>query len=275
MASSVGQQALERPLRRRCRLGQTVEARTEHRLEGRSIPTALRRDDAASRDGDVERSVRGGERGDDERRGHGPSVPARGPVRHLADILPGSMTTPTEIQLPIEGMTCASCVNRIERFLRQTDGVESATVNLATEIATIRYLPEVADRTALVGAVEAAGYDVRPAAVGRGGVRARRPGRDLHGRGRRARPPRPRAAARGARLDRRGRRDHDRDVRPADDHPDGGHQPAGPHPGHVHPGLGRAPLLPPGLAGRPPRHGEHGHARRRGDDRPRGPTASS
>jgi Cu+-exporting ATPase len=70
--------------------------------------------------------------------------------------------TASEIQLPIEGMTCASCVNRIERFLRATDGVESASVNLATEIATIRYLPDVAGRAQLVGAVEAAGYDVRP-----------------------------------------------------------------------------------------------------------------
>jgi Cu+-exporting ATPase len=71
--------------------------------------------------------------------------------------------TPTtaEIALPIEGMTCASCVNRIERFLRKTPGVESATVNLATEVATIRYLPASADRAALVGAIEAAGYDVR------------------------------------------------------------------------------------------------------------------
>ena len=67
----------------------------------------------------------------------------------------------TELQLAIEGMTCASCVNRIERFLRATDGVESASVNLATEVATIRYLPEVAGREQLVGAVEAAGYDVR------------------------------------------------------------------------------------------------------------------
>jgi Cu+-exporting ATPase len=74
------------------------------------------------------------------------------------------MTTETrqaEIQLPIEGMTCASCVNRIERFLRATDGVEDATVNLATEIATIRFLPDVAGREAFVAAVEAAGYDVR------------------------------------------------------------------------------------------------------------------
>ena len=67
----------------------------------------------------------------------------------------------SELSLPIEGMTCASCVNRIERFLRKTPGVETATVNLATETATIRYHPEVADRTALVGAIESAGYDVR------------------------------------------------------------------------------------------------------------------
>jgi Cu+-exporting ATPase len=70
-------------------------------------------------------------------------------------------TATTEIQLPIEGMTCGSCVNRIERFLRAADGVEDANVNLATEIATIRYLPDVADKDRLVAAVEAAGYDVR------------------------------------------------------------------------------------------------------------------
>jgi Cu+-exporting ATPase len=70
-----------------------------------------------------------------------------------------------ELALPIEGMTCASCVNRIERFLKRTPGVEEAVVNLATEIATIRYLPASAGRAELVAAVEAAGYDVRPGAV--------------------------------------------------------------------------------------------------------------
>ena len=72
------------------------------------------------------------------------------------------MTEPIELELPIDGMTCASCVNRIERFLKKTPGVEDAMVNLATEVATIRYLPDLAGRTELVGAVEAAGYDVRP-----------------------------------------------------------------------------------------------------------------
>ncbi len=77
------------------------------------------------------------------------------------------MTTATapiavaEIQMPIEGMTCASCVNRIERFLKKTPGVEDATVNLATEVATIRYLPDQAGAAEFVTAIEAAGYDVR------------------------------------------------------------------------------------------------------------------
>ena len=64
--------------------------------------------------------------------------------------------------LPIEGMTCASCVNRIERFLKRTDGVVEASVNLATERATVRVDPTVAGRAELVSAVESAGYDVRP-----------------------------------------------------------------------------------------------------------------
>ena len=70
-----------------------------------------------------------------------------------------------QLALPVEGMTCASCVNRIERFLKRTPGVEDAVVNLATEVATIHYLPEQVGRAELVGAIEAAGYDVRPAAA--------------------------------------------------------------------------------------------------------------
>jgi Cu+-exporting ATPase len=62
-----------------------------------------------------------------------------------------------EISLPIAGMTCASCVNRIERFLKKTPGVETATVNLATETATMRSLPELAGHAELAGAIEAAG----------------------------------------------------------------------------------------------------------------------
>ncbi len=78
---------------------------------------------------------------------------------------PDHPTPTTEVSLPIVGMTCASCVNRIERFLAKTPGVEDASVNLATEVATIRYLPDVASTPDLVGAIEAAGYQVRPQRV--------------------------------------------------------------------------------------------------------------
>ncbi len=71
-------------------------------------------------------------------------------------------TQPIEIVLPIEGMTCASCVNRIERFLNKTPGVAEAAVNLATERATVRVDPAQAGRDELVQAVEAAGYEVKP-----------------------------------------------------------------------------------------------------------------
>ena len=66
-----------------------------------------------------------------------------------------------ELTLPIEGMTCASCVNRVERFLRKTDGVLDATVNLATEQARVRFDPALVGRDELNRAVVAAGYAVR------------------------------------------------------------------------------------------------------------------
>jgi Cu+-exporting ATPase len=73
-------------------------------------------------------------------------------------------TTQIELSLPIEGMTCASCVNRVERFLRKTDGVLEANVNLATEQARVRFDPTVVGRDELNRAVVAAGYNVRPEA---------------------------------------------------------------------------------------------------------------
>ena len=63
----------------------------------------------------------------------------------------------TTIELPITGMTCASCANRIERRLNKLEGVH-ASVNYATEKATVDYDPAAVEPEALVGAVEAAGY---------------------------------------------------------------------------------------------------------------------
>jgi P-type Cu+ transporter len=70
-------------------------------------------------------------------------------------------STATGIRFPVEGMTCASCVNRIERYLRKTEGVVEANVNLATETASVRFDPAVVDLDRLRGAVEAAGYEAR------------------------------------------------------------------------------------------------------------------
>src|SRR3954451_12519859 len=70
-----------------------------------------------------------------------------------------------ELSLPIEGMTCASCSNRVERFLRKTDGVLDVNVNLATEQARVRFDPTLVGRDELAHAVEAAGYNVRAEAA--------------------------------------------------------------------------------------------------------------
>ncbi|HYP19595.1 MAG TPA: copper ion binding protein, partial [Chloroflexia bacterium] len=65
-----------------------------------------------------------------------------------------------EITLPIGGMTCASCVRRVEKSLAKVEGVRSAGVNLATERATVKYDPSSANVATLISAVERAGYSV-------------------------------------------------------------------------------------------------------------------
>ena len=69
------------------------------------------------------------------------------------------------LELKISGMTCASCVGRVERALKAEPGVLDASVNLATERATIRLLEGAADVLDLVAAVAGAGYDAEPAAA--------------------------------------------------------------------------------------------------------------
>jgi Cu+-exporting ATPase len=65
--------------------------------------------------------------------------------------------TVERLDLPIRGMTCASCASRIERKLNKLDGV-TATVNYATEKATVAYDAAAVEPEQLVAAVEAAGY---------------------------------------------------------------------------------------------------------------------
>lgn len=66
--------------------------------------------------------------------------------------------------LQIKGMSCASCVSRIETALKKVDGVTSASVNLATERAEITSDTPI-DRETLIKAVEHAGYEVADAAT--------------------------------------------------------------------------------------------------------------
>jgi P-type Cu+ transporter len=70
-------------------------------------------------------------------------------------------TVATErLELPIEGMTCASCASRIERKLNKLDGV-TASVNYATERAAVEYDPAQVTPDALIDAVEQVGYSAR------------------------------------------------------------------------------------------------------------------
>ena len=64
-----------------------------------------------------------------------------------------------DLRLPIAGMTCASCVGRVERALQKVPGVRAVSVNLATEAASLKLAPSVTVE-ALADAVAQAGYEV-------------------------------------------------------------------------------------------------------------------
>ena len=62
------------------------------------------------------------------------------------------------ITIPIGGMSCAACSQRIEKVLNKLDGVANASVNLATEKATVSYDPQKIRQSAIKAAIENAGY---------------------------------------------------------------------------------------------------------------------
>ncbi len=70
-------------------------------------------------------------------------------------VLPSATQTTT---IPIGGMTCAACSQRIEKTLNRLEGVESASVNLATEKATVTYRPETVRLSGVRTAIEKLGY---------------------------------------------------------------------------------------------------------------------
>ncbi|MGO1465359.1 MAG: cation transporter, partial [Candidatus Corynebacterium faecigallinarum] len=63
-----------------------------------------------------------------------------------------------QLDLGVTGMTCTSCSNRVERKLNKLDGVD-ATVNFATESASVSYDPSKVDTGTLISTVQGAGYD--------------------------------------------------------------------------------------------------------------------
>ncbi len=68
--------------------------------------------------------------------------------------------TAKRIALPVQGMTCASCVAHVERALKGVEGVSDTNVNLATEQASVIFDPKLVPLDRLVGAVRDTGYDV-------------------------------------------------------------------------------------------------------------------
>ena len=76
----------------------------------------------------------------------------------------GYATREETLELQIEGMTCASCVTRIEKALEAVPGVSSAVVNLATEKAAVTLATGAVTRAGLEAAVRATGYEIVKAA---------------------------------------------------------------------------------------------------------------
>jgi Cu+-exporting ATPase len=66
----------------------------------------------------------------------------------------------TKKTIPIKGMTCASCVQKVQKALSSLDGVLSASVNLATEKATVQYVPAQSGIREFKNAVKSIGYDI-------------------------------------------------------------------------------------------------------------------
>jgi Cu+-exporting ATPase len=88
--------------------------------------------------------------------------PAQGQATALLDAVEkaGYGVITDHIEFPVTGMTCASCVNRVEKALKKVPGVLAANVNLANEQAVVTYVPATTGWSEIKAAVEKAGYGV-------------------------------------------------------------------------------------------------------------------
>jgi Cu+-exporting ATPase len=71
----------------------------------------------------------------------------------------GYQSGSSTLRVGIKGMTCASCVTRIEGALKDTSGVLDASVNLGSREARVDYLPSATNLQAIEGAIKAIGYE--------------------------------------------------------------------------------------------------------------------
>ncbi len=70
-----------------------------------------------------------------------------------------------QLILKVQGMTCASCVRRVETGLKKLDGIFEANVNLSTEKVTLKYDENIIKINEIIKSIEAMGYDAYPANV--------------------------------------------------------------------------------------------------------------
>jgi Cu2+-exporting ATPase len=78
-------------------------------------------------------------------------------LERIVELVPPSFSSQT-IALDVTGMKCAGCVRAVEQALQQCDGVIGATVNLATEVASVEYLPDSVDPQDLAASLTEAGF---------------------------------------------------------------------------------------------------------------------
>jgi Cu+-exporting ATPase len=88
--------------------------------------------------------------------------PAQTDISHLIDKVKdlGYGAKAEKVLLPIQGMTCASCVSKVEKALASVKGVIHVNVNFATERASVEYIPEEVTIRDLKDVVQEAGYQV-------------------------------------------------------------------------------------------------------------------
>ena len=78
----------------------------------------------------------------------------------MATLFLPSSPTRFDVTVPVTGMTCAACVNRVDKAVTKVEGVERASVNLATERASVSFDPSLTTVAAIAAAIERAGYGV-------------------------------------------------------------------------------------------------------------------